>query len=229
MTPKVNTTPNESSNPPAKRKSTLVRWIFGVLFVLFALTNGFHYSSLFLLCAAFLMIPFSFVQSFFTKRNIKPVIAIVLSVVLFFTGVACSPVSDSSNQTVQTTPGGNGGEEQEPSTPNTGTTKPNTGTTKPNTGTTKPDTGTTKPNTGTTKPDSGTTKPDTGTTKPDTGTTKPDSGSAKPSDEQVTMVWVTSNGSKYHSKSSCSNMQSPRQISLENAQKQGYTACKKCY
>lgn len=44
-----------------------------------------------------------------------------------------------------------------------------------------------------------------------------------------TMVWVSGTGKKYHSKSSCSNMKSPRQITRDEAVRQGYTPCKKCY
>jgi hypothetical protein len=47
--------------------------------------------------------------------------------------------------------------------------------------------------------------------------------------EQLTMVWVPSSGTKYHSNSSCSNMKSPREISIEEAREQGYEPCKKCY
>ena len=43
------------------------------------------------------------------------------------------------------------------------------------------------------------------------------------------MVWVVSTGKKYHSKSTCSNMKSPKQITKTDAIKQGYTPCKKCY
>lgn len=44
------------------------------------------------------------------------------------------------------------------------------------------------------------------------------------------MVWVpTSGGTKYHSRSSCGNIQSPIQVSLEQAENNGYTACKRCY
>lgn len=49
------------------------------------------------------------------------------------------------------------------------------------------------------------------------------------SDHQETMVWVSGSGKKYHSNSSCSNMSNPHQISLSDAQAQGYTPCKKCY
>ena len=44
------------------------------------------------------------------------------------------------------------------------------------------------------------------------------------------LVWVpTKSGSKYHKKSSCSNMKNPRQVSIETAKEEGFTACKKCY
>lgn len=44
------------------------------------------------------------------------------------------------------------------------------------------------------------------------------------------MVWIpTHGGKKYHSKSSCSGMKEPEKVTLSEAKKQGYTACKKCY
>lgn len=44
------------------------------------------------------------------------------------------------------------------------------------------------------------------------------------------LVWVPTNGgTKYHSKSSCSNMKDPIQISEETAINNGYTACKRCH
>lgn len=42
-------------------------------------------------------------------------------------------------------------------------------------------------------------------------------------------VWVSGSGKKYHSDPYCSNMSSPYQISLSDAQAQGYEPCKKCY
>lgn len=77
-------------------------------------------------------------------------------------------------------------------------------------------------------------------TKKDGSTTKPNNPSsnnnstAKPNntitdDERVEMVWVPSSGTKYHSKSTCSGMKSPKEIPLEDAIKEGYTACKRCH
>ena len=56
-----------------------------------------------------------------------------------------------------------------------------------------------------------------------TDTSQPEGGSSG------TMVWVTESGSKYHSTSTCSGMKSPKQIPLETALAQGYTACKRCH
>ena len=51
-----------------------------------------------------------------------------------------------------------------------------------------------------------------------------------PSYEREEMVWVpTKGGTKYHSKSICSNMDDPRYISKTQAISKGFTPCKKCY
>ncbi len=50
-----------------------------------------------------------------------------------------------------------------------------------------------------------------------------------PVDEKNTIVWITESGSKYHSKPSCSNMKSPKEITLEEAEKEGYEPCKRCH
>lgn len=42
-------------------------------------------------------------------------------------------------------------------------------------------------------------------------------------------VWVSSTGSKYHKLKSCSGMNDPRLISIENALQQNYTKCSKCW
>lgn len=43
------------------------------------------------------------------------------------------------------------------------------------------------------------------------------------------MVWIPSEGSKYHSKSTCSGMKNPRLVPISEAIRAGYTACKRCY
>lgn len=52
----------------------------------------------------------------------------------------------------------------------------------------------------------------------------------EPEDEDLTSnVWITESGAKYHSKSSCSNMKSPKEIQISEAIKLGYEPCKRCY
>ena len=43
------------------------------------------------------------------------------------------------------------------------------------------------------------------------------------------LVWIPMNGSKYHKRSSCSNMKKPRQVTIDEAEDLGYEPCKKCY
>jgi len=43
------------------------------------------------------------------------------------------------------------------------------------------------------------------------------------------IVYVTASGSKYHSISDCSNMKTPLELALSEAEAQGYTPCTKCY
>ena len=44
-----------------------------------------------------------------------------------------------------------------------------------------------------------------------------------------TMVWIPNSGKKYHSKSSCSNMKNPTQVTESEAIRRGYGKCSKCW
>lgn len=180
-------------------KSTLARWIVGIVFVLFMFVNGIHYSSIFLLFAAFLMFPLSFKENFFQTRNIRSSFVIILSVIMFVIGASTASKSIESSS-----------DEDAPSVTienyNTTTSYNNYNEVILNSTTTVSNIETDKPSTTTASP---------------TTTTS--------NNEKTEMVWVSSTGSKYHSKSSCSNMTSPQKISLNDAVKQGYTPCKKCH
>lgn len=53
--------------------------------------------------------------------------------------------------------------------------------------------------------------------------------SLDPYDPNNITVWIPTNGgSKYHSRSSCSGMKNPQQVTLAQAKASGYTACSKC-
>ena len=50
------------------------------------------------------------------------------------------------------------------------------------------------------------------------------------SEAQAVMVWIpTHGGTKYHSKATCSGMDDPEQVTLEEAQARGFTPCGRCY
>lgn len=42
------------------------------------------------------------------------------------------------------------------------------------------------------------------------------------------LVWIPKSGSKYHSKSTCSNMKNPLQVTFPEAKDGGYEPCRKC-
>ena len=42
------------------------------------------------------------------------------------------------------------------------------------------------------------------------------------------MVWISDTGNKYHNKSSCSNMDDPRQVTESWAESHGYEPCGRC-
>lgn len=46
---------------------------------------------------------------------------------------------------------------------------------------------------------------------------------------QEEMVWIPQSGSKYHNRSTCSNMNNPRQVPISQAESAGYQPCKKCH
>ena len=57
------------------------------------------------------------------------------------------------------------------------------------------------------------------------GVTVPTAG-----DTQGDLVWIPTNGgTKYHSKSSCSDMDNPMQVTREHAEANGFTPCKRCH
>ena len=51
-----------------------------------------------------------------------------------------------------------------------------------------------------------------------------------PNDNSQVMVWIPTNGgTKYHSKSNCSNMKDPQKMTKQEAIDMGYEPCKKCH
>lgn len=78
-----------------KKGSVIARWIFSVIMLLCVFGCGFHFSALFCLVAGLLIMPIKPIQELLKKFKIKNWLAILLSVVLLFTGVLMSPTSDT--------------------------------------------------------------------------------------------------------------------------------------
>lgn len=52
----------------------------------------------------------------------------------------------------------------------------------------------------------------------------------QPTEPTEEMVWIpTGGGTKYHSRSSCSNMNNPTHVPISQAIARGFTPCKRCY
>ena len=63
-----------------------------------------------------------------------------------------------------------------------------------------------------------------------TDTNEKENTTPEPSDNQVSMVWIPTNGGKkYHSKSTCSKMIDPDYVALSEAEQLGFTPCGRCY
>lgn len=88
------------------------------------------------------------------------------------------------------------------------------------------ETTTTKPPTTTTQVTAPPTTEPPATAPPTTQVTEPEAPAAS---HIAGMVWIDDTGKKYHSKSTCSNMSDPYQISKNEAIARGRDACKKCY
>ncbi len=60
-------------------------------------------------------------------------------------------------------------------------------------------------------------------------TKKPAIHTEEPSNSSE-LVWIpTKGGKKYHSKSTCSNMNNPKEVTKTIAESKGFSPCKKCY
>lgn len=56
-----------------------------------------------------------------------------------------------------------------------------------------------------------------------------DSDDHEDRETEKTYVWISSNGSRYHRCSDCSGMKNPMRVTMDTAQSEGYSPCKRCY
>lgn len=80
-----------------KATSKIIGWIFTAIFAICTFANGFHFSTIFLLLATFLLMPINSIRNFLKEKvKIKNGLAIALAVIFFFVGILNSPLGDSS-------------------------------------------------------------------------------------------------------------------------------------
>lgn len=65
--------------------------------------------------------------------------------------------------------------------------------------------------------------------EPSITATAPATVSGSAASNAAQSVWVSASGAKYHRDKTCSNMSSPEEISLVEAEARGLTPCKRCY
>ena len=217
-----------------------IRYVLGGIFALCALFNGFHFSSLFMLAAAFLMMPFAFVRSALNRWKFKPIFAIVLSVAMVLVFFLTAPTEEGdeeyipadlasliedqkeSEKSEENKAEGEGDKTGNENKPETGTdpdkTDPETDNNSENPGGTEEGTSGSEDNSGSSSQD-----PD----EPTQGESS-DSSDDDPNSKTET-VWISATGSKYHSKPDCSGMKNPKEISLEEAESKNLEPCKKCH
>ena len=116
-----------------------------------------------------------------------------------------------------------------PTQPTTQPTEPTTVPTQPTTQPTEPTTTPTQPTTQPTEPATQPTEPTTVPTQPTQPTTEPTQPTTEPTEPETEMVWIPKSGTKYHTKPNCSNMKDPKQVTQEEAERQGYEPCKRCH
>lgn len=77
--------------------SKIIQWFCAIFLVIMALASGSVASGIIIFIAAFLMAPIKPIRQFLLKFKIKSFIVIVLSIVLFFVGIAVSPSTNTSS------------------------------------------------------------------------------------------------------------------------------------
>ena len=69
----------------------------------------------------------------------------------------------------------------------------------------------------------------TSTPQPTATPTPEPTATPEPAEAKPTMVYIANSGTKYHRLPSCSGMENPTEVTLEQAESWGYTPCKRCY
>ncbi len=209
--------------------SYIIRWFFAVAFGMFTLANGFHWTSIFTLLATILMLPIEKIQAFLVSIKIKAWLAITMSVILLFIGVLNSPSSVSigeysssnlsSSDTADAATSEFMGSNSNSSNVSSKTETSNESTTESNISNSSSDESNASSN-----------QENIVSSTISQSNSNNLSPSSSFSTSQEIKVWIPTNGGKkYHSKSSCSQMKNPIQVTEQEAINRNFTPCGRCY
>ncbi len=198
----------------------IVRWIIGVILGAMTLANGFHWSSIFMILSIILILPIKPIKEFLCKYKIKNWLAIALSVIFLFFGALNSKIDISTNDYDGYYDYNIVGSSEYVNT----YSKPENDSSE-------------KVVTDEPKSESKTSYSSNNVDEESSETSSSSSTdslgileNSTPNNNQKILVWIPTNGGKkYHSKSTCSQMKNPIQITEQEAINRNFTPCARCY
>lgn len=199
-----------------KRNTTnIILWVVSAFMLISAVAFFPSATSIIMLLFAVIAAPIPPIQDFLSSRGLRGWVKPTLLVVLFFVSAILAPTGKSTAENLSLSSSTSAESQVEiiksvPPTPSTASTPTHTQKASPS------PTATPSP----------TPEPTPSPTPELTPEPTPEPTPAPEPVEQ--MVWISGNGEKYHSKSSCSNMKDPVQIPLSQAEN-SYKPCSKCY
>ena len=211
-----------------KKVLIIIQWFFAVTFALLALCSGSLLAGVLIFAAAVLIAPIKPIRELLSKLKIKSFVAVILSIVLLFTGFAFMPEVESPENLDNSINAGALIDDTSSSITTETTTETTTeesitvSETTTEESTTEEETTTKKAET-TTKKET-ITKKETTTKKVET-TTKKVTTTANP-DSRVT-VYYTKTGKKYHYENPCGNG-TYYSCTLAEAKERNLSPCEKC-
>ena len=217
--------------------SKTIQWLFAIFLVLMALTAGSVVSGIIIFIAALLMAPIRPIRQMLLKLKIKNFLVIILSLVLFFIGIAVSPDAGVSNDSnvedslvIEEDTTSNINEGSVESTNESNDEEYNSIPEATESNETEKDTTENATSENISKNDETITNKEPTTDKENTtNNTEPTTSEATTAvdpDSQVT-VYITKTGKKYHYENPCGNG-TYYASTLANAKARGLTPCEKC-
>lgn len=83
------------------KKRDIIFWILSGFCFMFALVNGWHYSTIFLILSAVLLAPIPKIKTFLQEKlKLQNAVSYTLAVILFFTAALTSPIESNDDSSI---------------------------------------------------------------------------------------------------------------------------------